>query len=295
MVNVNHETKFPFIISNFILKIVALLTMTLDHVGYMMQDYGMNEGLAIIFRGLGRLALPLFCFMIVEGVLHTRNFKKYALRLGICLVCVAGALAFVEYVPLFDGFSVRNEGNIFVDLLLGATAVYFLNQKKIPLKFLAILPIGFAIGSSIAMGYECISCGTEVWIIPFFLRTQYGWFGVLLILAFYLAYKLSNLYIKVFTNNAYEGTIAHRFSTNIFSAIMLAVSLIILYISSKFIPPSYLNNMDVEFELVGIFSAVLILFYNGKRGYNASWFKYGCYLYYAIHTIVIYGLFALLA
>ena len=40
----------------------------------------------------------------------------------------------VEYAPLYDGFSVRNEGNIFIDLLLGAIAVFCLNHKKIWVK-----------------------------------------------------------------------------------------------------------------------------------------------------------------
>lgn len=295
MENTVEKNKFPTILSNFILKIIALLTMTLDHVGYMMQDYSMCLELAQVFRVCGRLALPLFCFMIVEGVLHTKNFPKYVLRLGICLVCVSAALLVVEYAPLFDGFSVRNEGNIFIDLLLGAIAVFCLNHKKIWVKFLAILPIAFAIGSSITVGYECVSCGREVWIIPFFLRTQYGWYGVLLILGFYAAYKLSDLYIKIFTKDVYKGTRTEKISQNICAVLMLGVVNLILYTLSFVIEPSYLNYLDVELEMCSMLAGILILLYNGKRGYGAPWFKYGCYVYYALHMVIIYGLFALLA
>ena len=57
--------------SSFILKIIALLTMTVDHVGALLQmNVGMNYLPAIIMRYIGRIALPLFCFMIAEGVIH---------------------------------------------------------------------------------------------------------------------------------------------------------------------------------------------------------------------------------
>lgn len=59
---------------------VALITMTLDHIGVyqtITQNQAINDGLRII----GRIAAPLFLFMVVEGVRHTRNKTKYLLRL----------------------------------------------------------------------------------------------------------------------------------------------------------------------------------------------------------------------
>ena len=76
----DNTRKFPLILSNFWLKIIALLTMTIDHLGYLLPSY--NPELANVFRYIGRLALPLFCFMIVEGAIHTTNFKN-----GASLLC----------------------------------------------------------------------------------------------------------------------------------------------------------------------------------------------------------------
>ena len=75
------KRKFPLILSSFWLKVIALITMTIDHIGL---TFGIDP-----FRYIGRLALPLFCFMIAEGVIHTRNFKKYALRLGIMAAAIS--------------------------------------------------------------------------------------------------------------------------------------------------------------------------------------------------------------
>ena len=79
--------------------------MTLDHVGlYLRMQYWDNESimqLSEVFRCLGRLALPLFAFMIVEGVLHTKNIKKYLLRLGIMASFVSLVFIILEYSNWF--------------------------------------------------------------------------------------------------------------------------------------------------------------------------------------------------
>lgn len=64
------------------LKIIALITMTCDHVG--LQLFPQYE----IWRIIGRLALPLYAYMIAEGCQHTRNRKKYLLNiLGLAFLC----------------------------------------------------------------------------------------------------------------------------------------------------------------------------------------------------------------
>lgn len=60
---------------NDLLKLMALLTMLVDHIGYM---YFPNE---MLFRIIGRLAFPIFAYQIAIGYSKTSNLKKYALRL----------------------------------------------------------------------------------------------------------------------------------------------------------------------------------------------------------------------
>ena len=63
-------------LDSFALKLVAILTMTIDHIGFALGSYyGFRNGnisMTIdIFRSIGRIAFPLFCFMICEGAIHT--------------------------------------------------------------------------------------------------------------------------------------------------------------------------------------------------------------------------------
>ena len=60
------------------LKLIALITMLLDHIGAILV---VSQGPYYTLRLIGRIAFPIFCFLLVEGFLHTKNLSKYALRL----------------------------------------------------------------------------------------------------------------------------------------------------------------------------------------------------------------------
>lgn len=282
------------ILSGFWLKIIAFLTMTIDHVGWLLQEnIGANYFLVQPFRCIGRLALPLFCFMIVEGVIHTKHFGKYALRLGIMATLIAITLIVLQYSSLIPGLNLRGEGNIFIDLLLGALTVYLLKRKEIGFKLLAILPFIISVLSFISTGVEFD--GTLVHWFPFFLRMQYSWYSILLCAGFYFAYVLKDWALQYHQSltgidkEAYEGTFLERNLTNVFSTGMLIVATMIFFLSSFIIPDKYVF-WDTGMQNFAMFSGAFILLYNGKRGYNAKWFKYGSYLYYPLHLVIIFGL-----
>ncbi len=156
------------------LKWIALITMTLDHFAasglFELLAYGRGMEWEWISRNymtlryIGRLAFPIYCFLLVEGFHHTHSRKRYALRLGL--------FALISELP----FNLAVSGvwwdaafqNVFFTLLLGLLALMFaapLYEKREQRKAF-VLVLAFALAAEL-------------------LRTDYGFFGVALIAALY--------------------------------------------------------------------------------------------------------------
>lgn len=140
------------------LKLIACITMLLDHIGaVMVPGWGL--------RAVGRLAFPIYCFLLTEGAHYTRSPKKYALRLGI-----AAMLSEIPFdLALFGSFTWAHQ-NVMLTLLLGLLALLAIERISHPaLKILAVLP--FAL---LAEG----------------MHTDYGGAGVAMIALFRLSREL---------------------------------------------------------------------------------------------------------
>lgn len=289
----DNKRGFPLLLSSFWLKIIAILTMTVDHVGVMFD--------ITPCRYIGRLALPLFCFMATEGVLHTKNFKKYALRLGIMASAISLIIVATETIPFLAelNLGLRYEGIIFLDLLLGVLAVYCLMNKRWYVKLLAILPLAYGIGSFIATTFDDCGCYGEVLWFPYFLRTQYGWLGIALVIGFYLAHLLVRLFFKFQSNTSgidadtYKGTRTEQIAVNIVSAFILAVLTLLYFLVQNIIGQYIYVRVIYHVQLFSIISGAFILLYSGARGYNKKWFQYGSYLYYPLHLAIIAAIAAI--
>lgn len=115
------------------LKLIACLTMLTDHVGAVFFPQN------LWFRIIGRLAFPIYCFLLAEGAHYTGNPVKYGLRLfaGLILSEVPFDLA------LHGGLSWAHQSVMFTLLLAFFMALV---MKKLPLagKLLAVIPFYFA-------------------------------------------------------------------------------------------------------------------------------------------------------
>jgi len=281
------ETQRDFkIFSGFIIKVMAIVFMTFDHVGYFLQKYKNLQDLADIFRILGRLAFPLFIFLLVEGIIHTKNTLKYFVRLSLL------ALAFL-IGQLFYYFVVSKNSEMLspaIDLLLTASLVYFLKRKD-KYSFLAIIPFAWSLVTMIVRNYE-LANSTEVIWWPFFIRPDYTMYGPLLGIAFYYANDLSILFLK--SNEGTKdwiGTTYERTTKNVMSAVFL----ILLTVAFSFMDRQGLHLIfSIPWQIYSLFAFIPILLYSGKRGYNAKWFQYGCYIYFPAHLVLIFLIFSLL-
>lgn len=118
------------LLNNFTLKMIAIVTMAIDHIGAVL--FPQYE----IFRIIGRIAFPIFAFTLVEGFLHTRDVKKYMMRLGLLAVIseVPFDLAFFG-TPLEFGHQ-----NVFFTMFLGIAMLYlFLKNVSKWRQFLVVL------------------------------------------------------------------------------------------------------------------------------------------------------------
>ncbi len=284
------EARKINILPSFVLKVVALLTMALDHIGFMMLEYSVATQVADIFRIIGRLALPLFAFCIAEGVIHTRSFGKYIFRMGIIGTLVLIAQIVMKYGMNFEIY----QGNIFIDLILGALAVKALMDKRVWIKVLAIFPLLIGIASFFMFAMDRTYTFTQ--FFPYYLRTQYDFFAIALIIGFYLSYPLAKSMLKIIglQPDLYQGTNIERMTINCFSVAFLIIIATLywgigFFLMSNNTPFEVYWNIDAQNYCM--IAGAFILLYSGKRGYNASWFQYGSYVFYPLHLVLIYLVF----
>lgn len=276
--------------------------MTMDHVGMLLKwlyptSYNINIWHNIL-RGFGRIALPLFIFMIVEGVIHTKSFKKYILKLGtIALVISIGILLITTIKTPYDITPIKGMGNIFIDLSLVAITIYLLNQKDNIKKIFILLPIAISVISFCIKCYETETHNSVYWY-PYCLYMQYDWYSLALGIGFFYSYKLAGYYLNNYSKQSgineslLKESNLYRSCTNIISVLLLIFISLILYLF-VYIWPSGVYWDSIS-QFTAVFSGALILFYNGKRGYNAKWFKCFSYAYYPLSLIVVFILYVLL-
>ena len=151
--------------SSFVLKIIAIISMFIDHLSYAL--YGRFTWLNYI----GRLAFPIFAFQLTEGYSHTQNLKKYFLRLGIF-----AAFSQIPYSLFLHTFTNNFILNIFFTLFAGLLAILTFNKCKN--KYLGFL------------------CVLLIAAISEYLHFDYGWFGILVIFIFYI-FKNNQIHMSI--------------------------------------------------------------------------------------------------
>lgn len=140
------------ILSGSVLKLIAIISMLIDHVGghlvprsiVLFSISGYNLTLQYVMRSIGRLAFPIFAFLLIEGLIHTHNRIKYGASLLIC--------AFISEIPwdlLHYGkfFELQKGQNVFFTLFIGFLALCIAEALKNHPLFaaLSLIAIGIAV------------------------------------------------------------------------------------------------------------------------------------------------------
>ena len=119
-----------------LLKLIAIVSMLIDHIG------GAFFPEAGVFRWIGRLAFPIFCYCMTVGLLYTHNIKRYLLRLGI-FALVSQPFYILAFHPVSQFWENLTNWNIFFTLFLSLLAMAGLKERKWWLFFLALFAVSW--------------------------------------------------------------------------------------------------------------------------------------------------------
>lgn len=118
-----------------LLKIIAVISMIIDHVG---AEFFPDM---ILFRIIGRLAFPLFCYCMTVGLLYTKDVKKYLTRLGI--FALISQPVYVLAMNGQDFWGNLTNWNIFFTLFISLVAMWGFKEKKYWIFALALFVISW--------------------------------------------------------------------------------------------------------------------------------------------------------
>lgn len=234
--------------TSFILKCIAIITMFIDHASISYIKY------TTLFNVIGRIAFPIFAFQISQGYIHTKNLKKYFLRLFL--------FAIISQIPfmLFDSlFTNSFTFNIFGTLFVGLLSIFLYDKiSNCNFKFTNNINVNTIIAKIFAFIPAILLA-----ILAEICHFDYGFFGIAIIFLFY-----------IFKND------------KIGMIIFYTVACIIKY-GINIITYGY-HYLYILLCLGTILPIIFILLYNGKQGHKI---KYFLYAFYPIHLIILYFIF----
>lgn len=226
------------------LKLIAAVLMLVDHIGLLFFPE------ALIFRIIGRSALPIFAFCIAEGCRYTRSRVRYFLS----IFALGAGCQIVYFLASGDTYL-----NILITFSLGILLVYALQDlkdawaqvetgPKVRALLVLILAVWFVskLNRELEIDYGFWGCALPLWASLFHARGTY-WTGVF--------GKLDNPNVHALT---------------------MMLGLLLTW-----------RTMN-SIQWYAFFALPLLLCYNGKRG-NPR-FKYWFYLFYPLHLVLLQGL-----
>lgn len=232
-------------ISSTTLHILAMIFMLCDHLWATIIPG--NTWLTCI----GRLAYPIFAFMIVEGYFHTRNLRKYVVRLLI--------FALISEIPfnLMYGSNIiyPYHQNVLWTFLIGILMIYInelVREKRKP--WLCVLTF---IGT--------VAVGALLGIVT---MTDYNGVGVVIILVFYL--------------------FRHRKWWCLMGQIVCLYYLNVEVLKGLYFEIDILGEtFNIVQQGLALLALIPIWIYNGRQGTRSKFFQYFCYIFYPAHMLIL--------
>lgn len=239
-----------FGLSSTALRFIAMFFMLLDHMWATLVP-GNNW-----MTYMGRMAMPIFAFLIAEGYAHTSNVKNYKKRLFIF-----GLLSEIPFNLMVSGsvFFIFHQ-NVMFTLLIGLYAIEAVERmKKNP------APGNLIKNVFILMGLA---------ILATILFVDYNLMGVAMVVLFHITRKAKLGKLWQFAGMFFLNIVWHK-------GLMIPITL---------------GALQFEFSTQGfaLFSLLLIWLYNGRKGSSNKVVQYFGYAFYPLHMIVLYLIWRLI-
>lgn len=240
----------PF--SGSALKWFAVLIMLVDHIGacllevFVLNYYGVSPlagridnlyfwlSLDSVLRGIGRAAFPIFCFLLVEGAVHTRSPRKYLLRLA--------SFALISEIP-FD-LALHNQPfywetqNVFFTLLAGLLVIQAF-QRSPGQEWRGMLALAVLGAAAELCGTDYGAIGVAVIAVMYLLRERFWAASVLSLILLVLLARIEIFSIPAFLILAlYNGKRGRQ--PKYFFYVFYPVHLLILWAAGNFVLPALL-------------------------------------------------------
>lgn len=238
-------------ISSFALHVLAMVIMTMDHTWAKLLPN------LRWLTTVGRMAFPIFAFMIVEGYFHTRSVKKYMLRML--------AFAVISELPfnlMYSGsWSYIMHQNVMWTFLIALVMIHIIETVKNRGKlWLTILTAAAVTIAGILLGFATF--------------VDYYGFGIMMVMTFY--------FFRGRKWWCYLGQLVCMFYINyeIMGGLCIFINL-------------FGHQIEVVEQSVALLALIPIWLYRGRQGYHAKWFQYLCYGFYPAHMLILCALQAL--
>lgn len=223
----------------FQIKVFALVLMLMDHLWF-----AFPQVFPIWFHPISRVVSPIFAFLLVEGFFHTRDRKKYNLRLwGWAAFMQLGDIA-INILLKSKEVSVYN--NIFLTLALGLTIISVIENSK------------SKVGAN-----KLMLITVSILLLPLSIFVEGGMAVIPFILITYLFRESDNKKIIGYV---------------ILSVILFKMSYVPYPTVKETIEMLMFNS-----DFLLILAVPFILMYNGERGINNKFSKYLFYVFYPLH------------
>ena len=120
-------------ISSNVLKTIAIIAMVIDHIGFYFSSM-IPMPIYATCRYIGRIAMPIFVYLLVQGFFHTKNFKKYITRMSILAVITQLLITIlmivnIKLIPVYTSAKqVYLNGNILFSFVISLGVMKLLHE-----------------------------------------------------------------------------------------------------------------------------------------------------------------------